>query len=151
MKIVVNRGYVWSPGQGWQVVDSLEVMIGVMDGSSHYELSQVTGATRLANGGVAVADAGTAEIRIFDAAGRFVRTAGGSGRGSRKIPATEPALVPIGPTSLLAWDYRLRRATVYTAAGEYARDVRPQLAPHNPISVRPSGTRDFSSKIGRSI
>ncbi len=55
--------------------------IGSMDGEEEFLLHQVTGAVRLSNGGVAVTNGGTRELRIYDADGAHRATAGGSGEG----------------------------------------------------------------------
>jgi hypothetical protein len=63
------------------VADEPDVSIGVTKGKGPYLLSLVTGATRLSDGTIVVADAASAELRYFDASGRFLRAAGGQGRG----------------------------------------------------------------------
>jgi hypothetical protein len=63
------------------VADEPDVRIGLTKGKGPYLLSLVTGATRLSDGTIVVADCGSAALRYFDASGRFVRTVGGRGRG----------------------------------------------------------------------
>lgn len=63
------------------VAEEPDVSIGVTKGKAPYLLNVVTGATRLSDGTIVVADATSAELRYFDASGRFVRTMGRRGRG----------------------------------------------------------------------
>ncbi len=57
------------------------VQIGAVDGEDAYLFSRVRGAVRLSDGRIAVLDDRAGEVRIFDAAGRHVRTLGRKGEG----------------------------------------------------------------------
>jgi hypothetical protein len=64
------------------IVDTKPALsIGIDDGADAYLLHRVRGALRLADGGVAVANTGTSNIRVFDASGKFVKNVGRSGAG----------------------------------------------------------------------
>jgi len=79
--IVENFAPAWQGADAWEVVSPATVEIGVAEGEDVYQLFDVSGATRLGNGTIVVANAGTQEIRFCGADGRHLRTAGGSGRG----------------------------------------------------------------------
>lgn len=86
------------------------VQIGsVEDGAT--ALYRVTDAVRMANGGIAVANSGSGEIRLFDSRGRFLHSLGGSGGG----PGEFGRLAAIGVSSnghLLAYDSQNGRVGV---------------------------------------
>jgi len=64
----------------WTVSAEPTVVIG-REGDPHYEFERVSGVALLPDGGVAVADAGPQEIRVYDADGTYLRTFGGAGDG----------------------------------------------------------------------
>jgi len=88
--------------------------IGVAEGDAAHELSGVTDAVRLDDGTIAVANAGSAEIRFFDLDGRFLRRIGGSGEGPGEFGVLW-RLFPLAAGELAAWDIGLRRITVFAA------------------------------------
>ncbi|HEV3049693.1 MAG TPA: hypothetical protein VGX50_05255 [Longimicrobium sp.] len=75
--------------------------------------------------GFMVADAGTGELRFFDARGRPTHKAGRTGRGPGEFQFLAWAGV-LPDDSLPAWDASLRRLTIFGPDGRYARDVVPQ-------------------------
>ncbi|HLM69447.1 MAG TPA: hypothetical protein VK358_18040 [Longimicrobium sp.] len=83
----------------------------------------VASALRTRNGFVA-ADAGTGELRFYDAEGRQLHKAGGKGRG----PGEFQYIGWIGMLpgdSLAAWDPLARRVSVFAPGGAYARSFAP--------------------------
>lgn len=104
----------------WEIRERLA--IGQAVGRPEYELFDVVGATLLGDGSIAVANEGTAEIRIFDRNGGHVRTFGREGDG----PGEFRRLSWLGSTDhelLVAFDEGLRRATWFTRTGEVVRTV----------------------------
>ncbi|WP_419936288.1 hypothetical protein [Candidatus Palauibacter sp.] len=57
------------------------VRIGIVDGPVEYIFGNVTGAVRLADGSIVVADEQSANLRRYDASGRHLWTSGRSGEG----------------------------------------------------------------------
>ena len=103
VSIVENSGPVWKADAGWKVVDSPLVDIGDVD--------HVLGPVRLGDGRLAIGNAGTNEVRIYDAGGALLKTAGRPGSG----PGEYQNLVGIwaGPAdSLMVSDILVRRLTV---------------------------------------
>ena len=65
----------------WSLADSPTVAIGTMDGEEPYQLHTVSDAARGGNGQILVLNTSTAEVRVFDANGRYLRSIGRRGRG----------------------------------------------------------------------
>ena len=93
--------------------------------------SQVRGVGRLSDGSVAVLDRLTAEIRIFGADGRHLRSMGSRGEGPGEFRSAWKLWVLPGDT-LWAGDYRPWRYNVFTSDGEWVRAVQLEPAYINP-------------------
>jgi hypothetical protein len=121
VRIVENSGPAWAGGKGWTVVDSPLVDVGGRSDDPAYELDQVRGPIRLSDGRLAIANATSNEIRLYDAAGKHLRTAGraGSGPGEYRMIA---GILPGAADSLLVADIMLRRITVLDPEGNTARE-----------------------------
>lgn len=117
----------------WPVRSVPEVEIGTVDGEGPTSLHRVVGVVRLSDGRVAVANGGSSEIRLFDAAGGHVGTLGRAGGGPGEFQALTALLRGPGD-SLLAWDVRLRRVTVFGPDGGYARDLQ-LMADGTPLTL----------------
>ena len=75
-------------------------------------LYRVTGAVRMPDGGIAVANSGSGEIRLFDSAGRFLHSLGGVGGG----PGEFGRLASLGVSSdghILAYDSQTGRVSTF--------------------------------------
>lgn len=120
----VANAAVWSLGEA-------EVAIGVVEGEPAYQLYGVGGGTRLADGTIVLLNAGTSELRFFDANGVHLRSAGGDGEGPGEFRGAT-AVAPVSGDSLLVWDQRLQRISLFDAAGEFGRSFRVERAVLNP-------------------
>lgn len=89
-----------STASRWTVSPESVVRIGVAEGASYEQLYQVRAAARLEDGTVAVANGGSAEIRLFDRTGRFIRSIGGRGEGPGEFAFLQRLLVLRGDTIL---------------------------------------------------
>ena len=79
------------------------------------------GATRLADGRVAVVDPFDAAVRLFDASGKPIRKVGRRGDGPGEFQA--PAWIQqCGADSLFVWDFMRASITVMDSAGRVARE-----------------------------
>ena len=58
-----------------------KLSIGVEEGEEEYQLHRVSDAIRLADGRIAISNSGSNEIRVFDAAGRYLKSVGRKGQG----------------------------------------------------------------------
>ena len=94
------------------------VEIGVADGPEALQLFQVTGATRLHDGGFAVANGGTRELRLYNEDGSHRATAGGAGDGPGEF-GYPVAVHALDGDTVMVQD-RLDRVFL-TAHGEFLR------------------------------
>ena len=110
--IVENTASAWSAGQEWKV-DSVILDIGG-------DVDSVSGPVRLGDGRLAIANAGTHEVRVYDASGALVHASGRAGDG----PGEYRMLAGIwrGPgDSLLVSDFMARRVSVLDREAKFAR------------------------------
>lgn len=110
--IVENTGAAWAAGQEWKV-DSVILDIGG-------DVDSVSGPVRLGDGRLAIANAGTHEVRVYDASGAQVHASGRAGDG----PGEYRMLAGIwrGPDdSLLVSDFLARRVSVLDRDARFAR------------------------------
>lgn len=124
VRVVVNPAPRASALPVWRLADRPAVEIGVVDGPPEYQFHQVPSGAVLDDGTIVVANAGSREIRAFDAAGRHRWSAGRSGDGPGEFRGLA-ALWVFGGDSILAWDLQARRASVFDAAGTFIRSFTP--------------------------
>lgn len=94
------------------------LQIGVLDGAPELQLFEVSDVKRLSDGGIAVANAGSRELRIYNSDGSHRATAGGSGQGPGEFGYPEALFVLRGDT--IRVQDRLDRV-YFTASGEFVR------------------------------
>jgi hypothetical protein len=153
IEIVESRLPSGDAATTWWVDEAPLLEIGVEDGPPEYQFSRVEGALRLPDGRIVVADAGSREIRIFDAEGRFLSASGR--RGDAPGEYREIIGLGYGPgDSIWVFDYGNRRFTVLTSAGEVARTLTldPTLSNVGAVGRLEDGSfivREFWSAGGR--
>lgn len=140
MQIVVNHAPAWRDGEAWRIGER-RLRIGVVEGDPSYQFANVTGAARLTDGTIVVADGGSQQLRFYDEAGRFLRSFGGPGGG----PGEFTGLSGLGRTpadAIWAYDFSLRRLTWTDAAGRQVRTTQldPEPPTLSPIGPLPDGT-----------
>jgi hypothetical protein len=127
IEIVDNLGMVWQPGEEWRLPAEPALEIGSVMGDPDYEFGSAHGPVRLHDGRIVVADMQADIMRFYDAEGRFLMSAGGSGEGPgeftqlyrlRKI--SDDSLMALNPTSL---------TSIFTSAGEYVRRFQLDFVP----------------------
>ena len=108
------------PPARWTLDPRPAVEVGTGEGED--ALFRVTSAARLADGRIAVANAGTYQVRVFGPGGEHVATLGrrGSGPGEFQVPFWVGARAD----SLLVWDAALERLTVFDGRGGLARTAQ---------------------------
>jgi hypothetical protein len=121
--IVTSSSGAWTNETAWRVAPAPALDIGVLDGPEQYQLFQVRDARRLDDGRIVVANAGTNEIRFFDAQGDHLRSVGRQGSGPGEFEGLG-MVRPLPGDSLLAYDFRLTRASVFDAEGAFGRSFR---------------------------
>ena len=96
--------------------------VGDDQGREETWFSRVLGVARLSDGSVAVADDWSSEVRIFDAAGRHIRSMGREGEGPGEFDHLWFMWRLPGDT-LWVGDYRPWRYHLYSMTGEHIRTV----------------------------
>jgi hypothetical protein len=120
VEIVENSGRRWPDGAGWRLADSPTLDIGVVEGDAAYQLFNVAGALRLSDGRIVVANSGTSELRFFDASGAFLSSSGRKGSGPGELQDVL-WIERLAADSIIAYDYRLRRTSVFDPHGRFVR------------------------------
>lgn len=123
VRVVENVAPAWGAGEGWRLSDEPVLEIGLLEGEPAYLFSQIIGPRRLSAGSLALIDVASRELRIFDADGRHVRSFGRGGEGPGEFQFPLGLLLAPGD-SLLVWDAGLRRASIFSSAGELGRTFR---------------------------
>ncbi len=119
IQIVENIGPEFAEGEGWSLAAEPMVEIGGDAANPVYELGQVTGAVRLRDGALAVANAATNEIRFFNPDGTHRSTTGRTGAG----PGEFQVIVGMWRSradSLVVLDMAIQRLTVLASDGQYS-------------------------------
>lgn len=123
IEIVHSAAPAWGPGERWTVGFDPLVDIGVVEGDSAYQLDRVSDAAHLSDGRIVVANAGSAELRIFDPTGRHLKTVGGEGEGPGEFRVVANVWRMTGD-SILAFDAGLTRLSVFDPEGGFVRTFR---------------------------
>lgn len=106
----------------WQLSAEPFVDIGVLEGAPEYQLFRVTGAVRLDDGRIVVANSGTHEVRFYDAEGRHLKSVGRDGDGPGEFRYLM-RLVRLNGDTLAAFDSNLGRISWFTPGGNFLRAV----------------------------
>lgn len=144
IRIVENARPPEGSRLGWRIGPEPAVSIGVFEGEEPYLLHWALDATRLGDGRIVVANAGTDELRVFDSQGNYLATWGREGEG----PTDFRGLVAVETwpgDSIVAWHTRGMGMAVYDSAGSFGRTfvlrssenvgwLRPR-----PAAARPDG------------
>lgn len=120
IRIVENGRGRWAEGEGWRLAGEPHVRIGVAEGEAAYQLDRVVAALRLDDGRIVVANAGSQQIRWFDARGRHVASAGGKGGGPGEFTDLTTLRRLPGDT-VLAYDLPGARLSWFDPAGRFVR------------------------------
>ncbi|UCC49806.1 MAG: hypothetical protein JSV41_06515 [Gemmatimonadota bacterium] len=120
IRIVENQEPLWTENRRWRLSDQPLLDIGVLEGAADYQLFQVAGAVRLTDGRIVIANAGTGELRFYDPAGRYLSSAGRRGRGPGEFEFLR-WLGTLRGDSLVAYDWRNRRVSIFDADGKFER------------------------------
>jgi hypothetical protein len=96
--------------------------IGQPDGHAARELYRVTDAVQLPDGRLVIANSGSSELRYFDSAGEYLTAVGRRGAGPGEFTG-DLSLLPYYGDSLLVWDARLRRFSLFDSDGAFARTL----------------------------
>lgn len=151
----------------WTIDPDPVAAIGGMDGDTPYLFSRIAAVRLLPDGRIAVADASSSTIRLFDANGRFERQMGRRGQGPGELTNIRGMWIS-SPDTIVVYDSGNRRLSRFLLSGEFltgttfrADDGRPEvyLGPIGPnthaiywISILSRGSSVLSSdsvRLGR--
>lgn len=129
IRVVENHASEWSgrPDLAWKVAGQPRLTIGQAVGEAPYELYSVTGATMLSGQRIAVALGSLAEVRIFDAHGRFVTSFGRRGDGPGELSMSH-RVIERGDSILQVWDGLDGRLSLFDAHGNFLRSMQVPTA-----------------------
>ena len=96
----------------WTVSATPVTAIGMVDGPADQELASVSGARRLRDGRVVIANGKPLELRIYDAHGTLLRRIGRTGDGPGEFRGRLD-LLPAGGDSLLVYDQGSQRLSLF--------------------------------------
>ena len=86
------------------------------------DLHQVRGGAILSDQRIVIANSGNRELRLYSRDGRLIRTIGRPGEGPAEFRAVTNVIVDAAD-SIFVFDWLLRRISVFSSNGEYARSV----------------------------
>jgi hypothetical protein len=124
VEIVESSAPAWTTENAWTLAAQPRLVIGQVEGEGPYLLSEVSGALRLDDGSIAIADGQSRELRFFDSAGTYLRTVGGPGDGPFEFPQSLFALERCGPDRIYAYDLYAQRIVAWSPSGEFLRSFR---------------------------
>lgn len=128
----------------WTVADTPAVEIGRATGPPARQFDRIRAVRGLSDGGLAVADGGSREIRVFGPEGGHRHTVGGEGPGPGEFRSLDGLEVLDGDT-LAVWDRRGARLSLFGPNGELARSVSADplqattIDPRGLVGVLPDG------------
>ena len=138
-RVIENPRPTWKPSEAVALSTAPTLVIGT-DGGPDYELSRVRGAARLRDGRIVVADAGSLTLRFYDAAGRFLKSAGGKGGGPGEFEQMDSFWRLPGDT-LVAGGMMPGDLSYFTGDGKYLLRLAKTPPPPPPGGGTASGMR----------
>lgn len=140
ISIVSHSPRVLSQLPTWSVGEEPALVLGSDEWRAPTNLHRVTGAVRLDDGGIAVANGGSSEVRFFGPSGELVGVVGDTAEGGIAFQALL-GLHRVAGDTLLAYDAVAARMTVLTSRGEVVRTVRvrDEEGPLLVVAVAPDG------------
>lgn len=137
---------------GWQAGAAPQLSLGAAVGEADYQLYEVGDATRLADGRIVVANGGSNQLLVFDAAGNYLAAWAGQGDGPGEFRSLA-TVHRLAGDSLIAADSEQGRVSVFDLEGNHGRTTTLKGAPggffkeistdpadHRMMGVLPDGT-----------
>lgn len=142
---IVESGFAaWDHEPPWRVSAEPTLVIGDADNDEDNQLHEVAGVVRLRDGGVVVADGGSASSLFYDAGGRFLHRVGGRGSGPGEFRRIS-SLQRLEGDSLLVFDGALARVTMLDAGGALVAVHRIGDTAGEPVRTTRPGSGTCSS------
>ncbi|MDH3292667.1 MAG: hypothetical protein OEO20_17340 [Gemmatimonadota bacterium] len=120
--IVENAGTVPLDDGGWGIAPAPDLAIGAGEGDTTYQFFGIAGAHRTAEGQFVVVNAGSRDVRVYDARGTFLRSFGRSGGGPEEFEA--PVLGGVVNDTLIVVDRAHHRISMVHADAGIVRVMR---------------------------
>ena len=131
IQVVDNPRPPFGSRLGWRVAPEPSLAIGASDGDPPYLLHRVRDAMQLPDGRIVVANAGSSELRVFDASGTHTATWGREGEGPGEFTSLGGVDTWSGD-SLVAWNTSYPLVSIYDRQGNHGRSF--SLAAGDPYS-----------------
>ena len=124
IQIVVNRVPTWKAGDEWKITaDPTFIIGGATDDRPDRIFHEINSAFRLSNGTTFVVDHSDQHVRIFDSAGKLIRTAGRAGDGPGEFSTIWRTFRLAGDTIVVTGERR--DVTWLTGSGDLVRGFSP--------------------------
>ena len=124
----------------WRIGTEPSLSIGSVASGGANQLFRVTDATRLPDGRIVIANAGSSELRVFNPDGSHSATWGRRGEGPGEFTTGSPAIVALWPGDSIAapnvWGGRL---SIFDKDGNHGRDVHLEAGLANVVDLLPDG------------
>jgi hypothetical protein len=128
VRIVESAAPARDSASAWRVADTPFVSIGREEGPPEQQLYDVRSALRFPDGRIAIANAGSGEIRIYDPRGRHLSSFGREGDGPGEFRGLDRLWIGPGD-SLVAYDALAKRFTTFAPDGSVsATRALPEVA-----------------------
>ncbi len=121
VRIVSNPAWPGADNPVVQLSDEPTLVIGGNTGGrAEEQFSYISGLFRLSDGSIAVANAGSFEVRLFDSSGKFIRSMGRAGSGPGEFQSLY-GIYRLPRDSIAAFDTQLQSMTVFAPDGRVGR------------------------------
>ena len=131
---------------GWTASTEPLLSIGTTEGESTFQLFRVADATRLADGRIVVANGGSLELLVFDAAGNHIGSWGGEGEGPGEFSRLN-RVRPWAGDSLIAGDPGRGRVSILDSRGGHGRTVNLHSRSEGEVMM-PTAPDDAQAPVG---
>lgn len=118
---------------GWTVSTDPVVSIGTQESEGEWQLHRVVDATKLADGRIVVANAGSGQLLVFDEAGRYMDAWGGPGEGPGEF-AFLGRIARWPGDSIVASDVGQERMAIFDANGSHGRTTKLEGRAAGPLA-----------------
>jgi hypothetical protein len=126
VRIIESAAPSWDTGEEWRIATDPGVAIGMLDGPREYQLQRVIGAFRNRRGQILAGNAGSNEIRVYDADGTYLEALGRPGNGPGEFERLHS--LHLEGDTLYAYDLAQQRISAFDEAGDFVRSF--QVAAH---------------------
>lgn len=124
----------------WRISAEPSLSIGSVASGGPDQLYWVMDATRLPDGRIVIANAGSSELRVFNPDGSHAGTWGGRGEGPGEFTSEAPTVVAHWPGDSIAAPNRWAgRLSIFDKNGNHGRDVHLEASLANVVDLLPNG------------